>query len=251
MASGKWSAPDPSEVGLFPTINKARKDMRTFLRRFGHLDRSRDIDSYSIEEEQAALQTFQRICGIDETGEYDDATQKMMNKKRCGYTGTNGPSEFVLSRCKWNKSVITWRLQGGSEDLPVDRVKNALRRAFSEWDRYMRHHSLREVSTEADIVIIFARGAHGDGNDFDGAGRVLAHAYFPPPCGGMLAGDIHFDEDERWTDDFLMQVALHEVGHSLGLQHSTDRNAVMFPIFTAGKSTLRTDDIAGIKTIYP
>jgi predicted Zn-dependent protease len=48
----------------------------------------------------------------------------------------------------------------------------------------------------------------------------------------------------------LMKVALHEFGHSLGLRHSTDRSAVMFPTFT-GRSTLNTDDIAAIRQLYP
>jgi hypothetical protein len=37
-------------------------------------------------------------------------------------------------------------------------------------------------------------GAHR----FDGASKVLAHAYFPPPNGGTLAGDAHFDYAENW-----------------------------------------------------
>ena len=45
----------------------------------------------------------------------------------------------------------------------------------------------------ADILLKFAARAHGDAFPFDGAGRVIAHAF--PPRGG---GDIHFDKDETW-----------------------------------------------------
>jgi hypothetical protein len=38
-------------------------------------------------------------------------------------------------------------------------------------------------------------GAHR----FDGASKVLAHTYFPPPNGGTIAGDAHFDYAENWV----------------------------------------------------
>lgn len=34
---------------------------------------------------------------------------------------------------------------------------------------------------------------------FDGAGKVLAHAYYPPPNGNTAAGDAHFDAGENWV----------------------------------------------------
>jgi len=38
-------------------------------------------------------------------------------------------------------------------------------------------------------------GAHR----FDGAGKTLAHTYYPPPNGGTVAGDAHFDQAESWS----------------------------------------------------
>ncbi|MBC6401760.1 MAG: matrixin family metalloprotease [Ekhidna sp.] len=100
-----------------------------------------------------------------------------------------------------------------------------------------------EVSSAsgADIVILWGSNNHGDNFSFDGSGNVLAHAFFPPPNGGSIAGDIHFDEDESWTLKTkntsnqpidLMTVAAHEIGHSLGLNHSSEPNALMFAYYS-------------------
>lgn len=49
----------------------------------------------------------------------------------------------------------------------------------------------------------------------------------------------------------LYRVAAHELGHSLGLSHSTDIGALMYPSYTfSGDVQLAQDDIDGIQAIY-
>jgi len=48
----------------------------------------------------------------------------------------------------------------------------------------------------------------------------------------------------------LLEVAIHEIGHSLGLAHSENEEAIMTPFYSGSKSQLHSDDIAGIHQIY-
>lgn len=74
-----------------------------------------------------------------------------------------------------------------------------------------------------------------------------------------LAGDVHFDADEPFAvnsnDSFKVDfnwISLHELGHSLGLDHSSDINSVMFPLYIGRIEDLELafDDQEGIQQLY-
>ena len=73
-----------------------------------------------------------------------------------------------------------------------------------------------------------------------------------------LAGDIHFNDDKYFTVNSykgknLPWVALHEIGHSIGMEHSKVKNSIMYPYYQSyngHESDLSTDDITGIQALY-
>src|SRR5208337_5016909 len=44
--------------------------------------------------------------------------------------------------------------------------------------------------------------------------------------------------------------AIHEFGHALGMGHSTDTAAAMYPAYNTAKQAVDADDISGIQSIY-
>lgn len=75
-----------------------------------------------------------------------------------------------------------------------------------------------------------------------------------------IAGDIHFDDSELFTyreryGTSLAWTTLHEIGHSLGLEHSYIYGAVMSPYYSSFYHpgydlALTTDDIRGVQALY-
>ena len=72
-----------------------------------------------------------------------------------------------------------------------------------------------------------------------------------------LSGDAHFDDDEDFTTGTssginLDWVAVHEFGHSMGLEHSNVRESIMYPWYKGyfPNIELTYDDIQGIQALY-
>jgi len=68
--------------------------------------------------------------------------------------------------------------------------------------------------------------------------------------------DIALNTDFNWETDGINDydietVFLHENGHALGLGHSIDFSAIMFPSYQKVNRDLQQDDIAGVSFLYP
>ncbi|XP_075876056.1 collagenase 3-like [Nelusetta ayraudi] len=202
------------------------------------------------------LSEMQRFFGLRITGTLDDDTVKMMKKPRCGVPdGKVTRFSTFGSHLKWEKNSLNYRIVNYTPDMPQSEVEDSIEKALQVWAKFTPLRFTRIYSGTADIMISFGRQSHGDYYPFDGPGNTLAHA-FAPSSG--IGGDAHFDEDETFTfrsnsGYVLFMVAAHEFGHSLGLSHSDDPGALMYPVYTYRNPdtfVLPRDDVNGIQSLY-
>ncbi|CAH1772996.1 unnamed protein product, partial [Owenia fusiformis] len=229
-------------------------DAATYLMKFGYLRTPKKGASITDAESavKASVANFQRYARIPATGEVDDKTLEAMNWKRCGMPDPiiNGRKKRFVTQSKWSKKSLTYKIENYSRDLSRSQIDRDIYNALQEWSK-VSDLKFSRTSGKADIAIRFENGDHGDGYPFDGPGSVLAHAFYPSK------GDLHFDDAESYTANTkkgtnLFIVAVHELGHSLGLDHTNVLGATMYPFYQGFVEdfSLHQDDINGIQSLY-
>lgn len=189
---------------------------------------------------------------------------------RCGVSGTESSSTlhatkkyvYFLGKPRWARRIPMTLTYGFSPDnlihhLSLSDIKKTFKLAFSKWASVIPVSFVEADDYGfADIKIGFYTGDHGDGEPFDGVLGILAHSFSPE------SGRFHLDAAETWAVDFetekskvaidLESVAVHEIGHLLGLAHSPVKEAVMYPSLKPRekKVDLWIDDIKGVQSLY-
>ncbi|XP_060761799.1 matrix metalloproteinase-28 isoform X1 [Neoarius graeffei] len=243
-----------------------------FLEKYGYLHEQ--DHTHSADKVTSAVRQFQWLSHLPVTGRLDGTTLLKMASPRCGVKD-RGSNEAWAQRVnsvftgkiqqhlrnkrytrpggKWYKQHLTYQIVNWPRHLSQGPVRLAVQTAFQLWSNVsgLVFHELSEGPT--DIRLAFYEGEHNDGtsNAFDGPGGALAHAFFP------CRGEAHFDKAERWSlsshkGHNLFLVTAHEIGHTLGLEHSPVRHALMSPYYKKlGRSLLLSwDDITAVQQLY-
>ncbi|XP_014788131.1 matrix metalloproteinase-21 [Octopus bimaculoides] len=104
-------------------------------------------------------------------------------------------------------------------------------------------------------VVHYLRAHQNCDIDFDGSGGDIAHSWH--------TGNMHFDDDENFKaiyspsveGIYLLRVAVHEIGHVLGLNHTEKDYSVMYAIYNQDSNVdsefeLGWDDRKDVQKIY-
>jgi len=130
--------------------------------------------------------------------------------------------------------------------------RQEVRKAVETWSE-VGNIDFVEISDSAASNIRFGKSY------LDGFGHTLAETIIWPfnemPASIKAAAILIDTADQAAPTDALstplgfLSTAIHELGHAIGLDHSANQNAIMYPYYN-GKIELSSEDISGAQAIY-
>jgi hypothetical protein len=169
------------------------------------------------------------------------------------------------SYAKWGTNSVLFYVNPSNADVTVGAAESALQVGMDAWTnqaaspfQYVYAGRVSDTSTAYDgrNVVIFRNAS---------SGSTIASTYSWWSGGTLVDSDIVFwDGSFRFFTGtsgcggsnaaYMEDIAAHEFGHALGLNHSSATGATMNPGYSTCSQafrTLETDDIAGMAYLYP
>ncbi|HEX7140271.1 MAG TPA: matrixin family metalloprotease [Vicinamibacterales bacterium] len=179
------------------------------------------------------------------------------------FAASRGIGAFVLAGPVWATSPVPYYVNPTNLDLPTSVVPPAVKVGADAWSlqtnasfrfQYAGTSSLTTNTNDGMNVVMFRNASNGS---------AIATTYWWSDGSHIIDADIVF-----WDGGFtfftgstgcvngfyIEDIAAHEFGHALGLNHSTSTAATMYPSVSPcnmSNRTLDIDDINGVQALYP
>ena len=151
-------------------------EARDYLVKYGYLSKSDIGGDYYYDHDpgpgttlEEAIEEFQRFSGLKPTGKLDNDTVEEMRAPRCGVkdkplSSYVGQDYYVVTRSKWRKKSLTYRILSYPTDGRLSKrvVELEVAKAFLLWERESGLRFVKSASRSADILIKWAKFNHGD-----------------------------------------------------------------------------------------
>ncbi len=165
-------------------------------------------------------------------------------------------ADYLLEGPKWGAAglgsaggVVTWAIDASVPSTFLSDLSSA----FADWATYANIQFQQVASTTA-AQIDFSLGT------IDGIDNTLGETNYLFSGSQFTSAAVEFDSGEGWHvagnkivsnhGVNLFVLALHEIGHAIGLNHYNAAPAIMNAVLDPGVTDLRQSDIDGVEAIY-
>lgn len=229
--------------------------------------------SYGPELEEG-VSAYQKFMGLPVTGRVDERTLELMKTPRCGhpeneFAALDPDDKWALfNGVKWNKSTVTYRL-GASTDgngLTTSSMQTALDAVLGIWQGVTNLTLSRITSGTPDTEVRWwKRGTPPSGASWIAGGNQVDFGLSTALGTAWGQTRLGLNTEQVWASTLtpgkfdIQTTLLHEVGHTLGLDHSSMQlgvfpngtQAVMHPSQSSGSRTLpQPDDLQAVSALY-
>lgn len=231
--------------------------LQKYLAKFGWY--TGKMDGWFGKNTDAATRTFQEAMGLKVDGIAGPITKGFMSQARFDAKKDvvwldDEKADRVQAKAQRNYaegSAVSYHIGTCPGYLNRESAERDIDAAFNSWNDASESTGVTFKRTDtvgdAQLRVQWSNLSPKNDRRFDGRGGMLAES---------TKSELSFDMSERWlTSDqeagrrefYVGEVVAHEIGHVLGLGHSSKRSALMFPYYEPGRLKPTDDDLAALK----